>query len=390
MSLLAEYFHKKFYSDLPFEDVNNAIHGNDDKFNMATDYVRGKHYSDMPIEDFESKKGKLRVFMNKMLGADRFSQGTQNIQEIAPISVKPIQLNMSPPELLDPFVIPEPVKPYKKRELSDFNGLTNSPGADYQLWQNYNRTFDRFNKEGRKDDAESYSERFFEQAASSAKEKPNTIIKNDMSPIEQLDAISNRYSVSDDYDYFVPSNKYIKLTQGRYNLGKVDTKFVDDVKAAAKKYGVDPLDILAVSGRESTFGNEFGKGEQHRDNNNYNDLFSAWDYKARRKANYAHYLADKKIPGASYTKTKEGMDFFIEDEDLVNKNISQKNVNEYLNRTKKEFKNMPINSLDYVARRIKEGTMNKYNPGDPDYLNKLKAEKDLLLKEKELMSYINK
>jgi hypothetical protein len=47
MSKLAEYFHKKYYSDLPFEQVNSAIYGNQDRFNAAVNHVHQLHYSDL-------------------------------------------------------------------------------------------------------------------------------------------------------------------------------------------------------------------------------------------------------------------------------------------------------------------------------------------------------
>lgn len=37
---------------------------------------------------------------------------------------------------------------------------------------------------------------------------------------------------------------------------------------------------------------------------------------------------------------------------------------------------------------IKNNQMGRYNPGDPDYQNKLRREKELLLKEKAITEYL--
>tara|TARA_R110000868_G_scaffold36571_1_gene129745 strand:- start:6675 stop:7427 length:753 start_codon:yes stop_codon:yes gene_type:complete len=52
--MLTDYFHKNFYSDLPIEDVHNAIHTNDESYNKAVDFIHKKHYSDLDPKDIKN------------------------------------------------------------------------------------------------------------------------------------------------------------------------------------------------------------------------------------------------------------------------------------------------------------------------------------------------
>jgi len=47
MSDLTEYFHKKYYPDMPIEAVHNAIYSNKNIFNAAVNHVQQKHYPDI-------------------------------------------------------------------------------------------------------------------------------------------------------------------------------------------------------------------------------------------------------------------------------------------------------------------------------------------------------
>lgn len=57
MSALTEYFHKNYYSDMPIEDVHNAIYGNEDNFNAAVNYVQQTHYPDVDPATIATKVG---------------------------------------------------------------------------------------------------------------------------------------------------------------------------------------------------------------------------------------------------------------------------------------------------------------------------------------------
>ncbi|MEI6797883.1 MAG: hypothetical protein WCO04_01545 [Pseudomonadota bacterium] len=57
MSALTEYFHKKYYSDMPIETVNDAIYGSEDTFNAAVNHVQQTHYSDVDPTVIAAKVG---------------------------------------------------------------------------------------------------------------------------------------------------------------------------------------------------------------------------------------------------------------------------------------------------------------------------------------------
>jgi hypothetical protein len=57
MSALTEYFHKKYYSDMPIEAVNDAIYGSEDTFNAAVNHVQQTHYSDVDPTVIAAKVG---------------------------------------------------------------------------------------------------------------------------------------------------------------------------------------------------------------------------------------------------------------------------------------------------------------------------------------------
>ena len=188
----------------------------------------------------------------------------------------------------------------------------------------------------------------------------------------------------------------IPLTQGRYNLGLLNKRIVDKSIDAAKKANIPVLDLLAVSGRESTFVGDIGaqkysklKGIDKFQGLPSDFLFSNWNpsyLKDKNKWIPNGYLANKSIPGIDVLKDQIGW-FYGRNDSTVNANINQKTLDNYASYLN-SIKINPINTFDDVANRIKNNQMHKYNPGDPDYQNKLKKEKELLLKEPYLNEYL--
>ena len=64
MSALTEYFHKKYYPDLPIEAIHNAIYDNEDNFNAAVNHVQQTHYPDVQPQVIAAKVG-WRIPNNK-------------------------------------------------------------------------------------------------------------------------------------------------------------------------------------------------------------------------------------------------------------------------------------------------------------------------------------
>lgn len=186
-----------------------------------------------------------------------------------------------------------------------------------------------------------------------------------------------------DYDY---SNS-LNLTQGRYNTGKLPKELVDEMYDIAKKENIDVYDLLSVAGRESTFG--VGKnGDLAR-----LEVVSGWNLSQKYiPKTLEGFLADKQLPFITTRKKSSGYEYDINDKSKY-WNYLKSNPN-VLDEYEKYLATVPkpdygeYNSYRELARMIKDNQMNKYNPGDKDYQNKLLNEKKLLLQEKELTEYL--
>lgn len=208
--------------------------------------------------------------------------------------------------------------------------------------------------------------------------------KYDPVPIyrKQLDDIQNNSLPDGNKDIFGYTGKKIPLTQGRYNTGNVDTGFLDAVLLESKKTGVDPLDILSVAGRETTFQ---GYGTK---NGEMNTMFSNWNNNNNKNATYLDYFGSKNQPGTSHRITPMGYNYSMVNPDKFYNSLTSKDIGEYEKWAGNIVRNRPENGIQDVAIRIKNNQMDKYNPGDPDYQNKLANEKKLLSKETALNNYL--
>lgn len=192
------------------------------------------------------------------------------------------------------------------------------------------------------------------------------------------------------------SNKEIPLTQGRYNTGKVNTAVLDEVIKASKKKKSDPNDLLALMGRETTLGNTSfgttGKKAKKTKTTNMKELVSGWDiYNDIEPYMFNRYLADKKIEGVKVDGAKGFgyKDFYITDSAKVEKALKAnpklgKEYKDKLDKTPLLTQNAFEQAIDYVNKY----GIAKYNPGDPDYKNKIAKDKKLIQKEKGLQDYI--
>lgn len=246
MSALTEYFHKKYYPDLPIDVVHDSIHGSEDNFNAAVNYVQQKHYSDIPPEKFENVKTDLKSFLGGVFGLNKMIPNSQNIQEISPrqLSTLPVNAEMSDLNL------PGFKMPAKKLDLSYFKGSTPSEAGDYKLFKAYEADYT--------DNPTETDPDFYRNSY-----KDSLLVSEEGdSPYRKMLVDFNNYRVNNEYkDLLRLSKDNIKLTQGRYNLGKINTAVIDEVRKVSKQYGVDPMDVLAVMGRETTFGNVYNPGK---------------------------------------------------------------------------------------------------------------------------------
>jgi len=351
------------------------------------------------VPQFEPDQSK-DVVSKKMGGwLDQYQDGgwDENFQRPGPVAdnVAPVISTPFTPKISQEF-LQQNVKPYSYnplpiRTFEDFKGKRSTLGADYNDYLDYKKYIDHYKEsnlpEILQDAEDSYQGRGkWEDEVTSNAFIQHPKVSNWLKLSHLDEAYTNK---TRENQYYIPSGKQIKLTQGRYNLGKIDTGLVDEIVKKAKQYGVDPLDILSIAGRESTFAQPYGK-KSKRNSNDLTDIFSAWANRKENASRYTDYFGKKKHPGLSLVKDKSGW-WYREDhthgESLAK--YSQEDVDEYLKYLQEREKTgSKDNALDFVAKMIKDKKLHKYNPGDPDYQNKLANEKKLLSQEKELMKYL--
>jgi hypothetical protein len=330
---------------------------------------------------------------------DQYQDGgwDENFQRPGPVAdnVAPVISTPFTPKISQEF-LQQNVKPYSYnplpiRPFEDFKGKRSTLAADYNDYLDYKTYIDRYKESNLPEILQDAEDSYQGRGNWENSVRSNAFIQDpEVSNWLKLSHLDESHvNKTRENQYYIPSGKQIKLTQGRYNLGKIDTGLVDEIVKKAKQYGVDPLDILSVAGRESTFAQPYGK-KSRRDSNDLTDIFSAWANSNENASRYRDYFGKKKHPGLSLVKDKSGWSYR---EDHTNgkslAKYSQEDVDEYLKYLQEKEKTGPKdNALDFVAKMIKDKKLHKYNPGDPDYQNKLANEKKLLSQEKELMKYL--
>lgn len=190
------------------------------------------------------------------------------------------------------------------------------------------------------------------------------------------------------YDY----NNSIALKTGKYNLAKVPKQLIDDVIDTAKRKGIDPYDLLALIGQESTFGGGLDILSKGRGEGGKQALVSGWNLTNKYNPEDPYmYLANHKAEGIDVNKTIHGWQAYVQDEaklkEWVKKNPSI--ISEYINKVSRFEKPKEINYFDEAADFIKTKGFQAYNAGDSDYSNKIKKSKQLLLADPELRKYLS-
>lgn len=199
---------------------------------------------------------------------------------------------------------------------------------------------------------------------------------------KSIESSENQYQyTSQDYQDSIP------LTQGKYNSGRIPKTMINRAEQAAKKAGIDPYDLLALAGQESTFGAGYVK--RAGGTASEQSVISGWDLDKEPQM-YSLYLADKKIPGITPKKTSHGYEAHIDDEAKVEQYLSQHQdvIKQYQTALGKNDYSNNSNFFDLAAQKIKKEGFSKYNPGDPNYVNDISKSKALLMKDKGLSDYI--
>ena len=183
----------------------------------------------------------------------------------------------------------------------------------------------------------------------------------------------------------------LPLTQGKYYKKELPINMLEELRTISKEEGVDVYDMLSVVGKENGFGNILDKNKLTSNSRTINGESLANKYRAK---SITEYLLDKKSPLVEKIKTGNTWSVFAVDPNAFAKHLTDhpevvQQYGEYL-KTVKRPDYGEYNSYKELARMIKNKEMHKYNPGDPDYQNKLAQEKALLKKEKGIADYLKK
>ena len=178
----------------------------------------------------------------------------------------------------------------------------------------------------------------------------------------------------------------ITLHQNKFNGATVSKEMLTDLLDSADKIGIDRYKLLGLAGQESTLGHKNGSRFSQQ------GIVSGWTLDDHYD-NYPkeRFFADKKIPSTKVIKTNYGYDYDFDEKTVDNYlNNHPELITEYI----KKLESIPkkplegINYFDEAAKNIKANEFNKYNPGDPDYTNKVNNSISFLKKDTVLSNFI--
>jgi len=207
----------------------------------------------------------------------------------------------------------------------------------------------------------------------------------------QTDKLKNLYKTNRNKVYLTDKNK-VALNTGRFKGANVSAALIDDIAAAAKRNKIPVGQLLALAGRESTFGQQKGNDRAKKDSAN-NEYMSGWNVAEDYSPYDPHrFLADKKVPGVKTLKSSSGYYYEITDEKAAREYL-KKNP-QLIEQYKKKLATTPDignrNYFDLSAEFLKKKGIQGYNPGDPTYVDMFNQDYNTLKQDKELMSYLKK
>lgn len=178
--------------------------------------------------------------------------------------------------------------------------------------------------------------------------------------------------------YYIPYDEKdeIRFTSGRYNTGRVSKKVLNAIYDGAIEAGANPLEILALAGRESTFG--IGRGYKRGRGITATDLMSNWQQVQPEiipeKLSQAYNRVVSKIKDTGYASLSDA------DKIIISK---YKDADAKATASTRPITENPIVN---AAKFYMSG---KYNPGDKDYYNKITKEMETLKADKAFMNWYN-
>jgi hypothetical protein len=202
-------------------------------------------------------------------------------------------------------------------------------------------------------------------------------------------AFWTKYDKSNETNTYVNDTNKIKLNTGRFTGANVPSTLIDDLASAANKNNIPVGQMLALAGRESTF----GIPTKYSNYANKAEYVSGWNVSDQYTPyNLYRFLADKKVPGIKTLKSTHGWGFIPEDKEKIidYTKTHPELIDEYKSKIAKTLDVGDKNVYDLAAIQLKNKGIQSYNPSDPNYVKMFQKDYDSLKQDKNLMDYLQK
>jgi len=230
---------------------------------------------------------------------------------------------------------------------------------------------------------------------------PTSIPSANTTPSQQLYALQAQ---ADDLFSSKPSVLYkkddpITLTTGKMRGATPSKRLIRDIATAADAEGVDRNTLLGLAAQESMFGSGYAAGRREvPTGSSAKSVVSGWNLDAPyRPTDLKQFLKSKGVPGIQLVKTKTGYLYTnapnVSDEQLNHSidsmaQIHPELIDQYAQSNSNVIPAADVNYFREAAKFIKTQGLSKYNPGDPDYPNKVNNSANLVRQDPNLQSYI--
>lgn len=185
---------------------------------------------------------------------------------------------------------------------------------------------------------------------------------------DSLSKVASSKVINNTYSYQDPQ---IQLRKGNFTGANIDTKVIDDLYSTAKSKGLSPWELMGVAGQESTLG--LHASARHM-GMTQRGLMSGWsvdENQLPQKPNL--FLANKGVPSVESVTNQYGVQAFDHNQDSTEAWLDRhpELIDQYRTSQSKRIPQDPVSVLDLSADYLKKRGVTGYNPGDPDYHNKV-------------------
>lgn len=232
--------------------------------------------------------------------------------------------------------------------------------------------------------------------------------KTSMSPAEQFQNIEDiayeKFYSTPQKIYSDVGEKTPALTQGKLRGATPNKELLQDLVSAADKAGVPRDQMLALAANESMFGKGYRSGRYGRVQGNapgisQQNVISSWDlanqYMPVQAAKFAY---NKGVPFTRLSKSPRGYTFDVSDPGRYKQSLDSalakhpEWIEQFKQANERVIPQGDINYFDLTAQALRDKGLKSaaFNPGDPDYANKIEAARKLVSSDPVLQPYLNK